>query len=114
MTARRQFQPPRAPLATLAARAAAGIGAVHGSGVDHPGKPNDHKLPTRAFIQQEAHLALPSNCLDDPDHLRLLHYFATDLQLHLGTWYEEHTSAKHYSKLSKSLRRRHAGEAKSA
>ena len=48
---------------------AAGIGAVHGSGVDHSADPGDHKLPTRAFIQQEAHLALPSNCPNDPDHL---------------------------------------------
>lgn len=44
---------------------------------------------------------------------RLLHYFMTDLQLHLGTWHAEHTSPKHYSRLSRILRRRHARETKS-
>ena len=45
--------------------------ARHGRGIDHSGKPKDHKLPTRAFIHQETLLALPSNCLNDPDHLTL-------------------------------------------
>ena len=44
---------------------------------------------------------------------RLLHYFMTELQLHLGRWYEADASPKHYSKLSRSLRRRHVREAKS-
>ena len=42
---------------------------------------------------------------------RLLHYFVTDLQLHLGTWYDEYNNPKHYSKLDKILRRRHPQEA---
>ena len=44
---------------------------------------------------------------------RLLHYFITDLQLHLGTWYAEYVSAKDYSKLSKELEHRHANERRS-
>lgn len=42
---------------------------------------------------------------------RLLHYFVTDLQLHLGTWYDEYSNAGHYAKLGPVLRHRHAGEA---
>ena len=45
---------------------------------------------------------------------RLLHYFMTDLQFHLGTWYQNHVNPKHYSKLSRALRRRHALETKPA
>ena len=45
---------------------------------------------------------------------RFLHYFMTDLQLHLGTWYDDHASPKHYSRLGTTLRQRHAREAKSA
>ena len=71
VTAPRQCPPPRAPAATRPARAAAGIGAVHGSGIDHSCEPIDHKLPARAFIQQETPLTLPSNCLNDPDHLNV-------------------------------------------
>ena len=41
---------------------------------------------------------------------RLLHYFVTDLQLHLGTWYDEYSNAGHYAKLGPVLRHRHAGE----
>lgn len=44
---------------------------------------------------------------------RLLHYLMTDLQLHLGTWYGQHISPKHYSKLGKILRHRDSREAKS-
>ena len=42
---------------------------------------------------------------------RLLHYFVTDLQLHLGTWYDEYSNAGHYAKLGPVLRHRHAREA---
>ena len=31
--------------------------------------PLSHKLPTKAFIYWETLLTLPSNCLNDPDHL---------------------------------------------
>ena len=44
---------------------------------------------------------------------RLLHYFVTDLQLHLGTWYDEYSNPGHYSKLGPVLRHRHAKEAES-
>ena len=43
---------------------------------------------------------------------RLLHYFVAELQLHLGTWYDEYNNPKHYAKLGKALRRRHPREAK--
>ncbi len=33
-------------------------------------KPTNHKLLLRAFIHQKIPLALPSNCLNNPDHLR--------------------------------------------
>ena len=69
MTAPRQCPPPCVPVAMLPARAAAGIGAVYGSGDDHFETPIDHKLPARAFIHQETLLALPSICLNQPDHL---------------------------------------------
>ena len=42
---------------------------------------------------------------------RLLHYLVTDLQLHLGTWYDEYNHAGHYAKLGPVLRHRHEGEA---
>ena len=42
---------------------------------------------------------------------RLLHYFVTDLQLHLGTWYDEYNNAGHYAKLGPVFRHRHAREA---
>ena len=42
---------------------------------------------------------------------RLLHYFVTDLQLHLGTWYDEYSNAGHYARLGPVLRHRHVGEA---
>ena len=42
---------------------------------------------------------------------RLLHYFVTDLQLHLGTWYDEYSNAGHYARIGPVLRHRHAGEA---
>ncbi len=45
---------------------------------------------------------------------RFLHYFMTDLQLHLGTWYDEYSNAGHYAKLGPELRHRHAKEAQSA
>ena len=41
---------------------------------------------------------------------RFLHYFVTDLQLHLGTWYDEYANPGHYAKLSPMLRHRHARE----
>ena len=54
-------------------------------------------------IQEEGH---------EPDisSARLLHYFVTDLQLHLGTWYEEYSNPGHYSKLGPVLRHRHPKE----
>ncbi len=48
--------------------AAAGIGD---GGTERPGANRKHKLRSRAFIHQEAPLALPSNCLNDPDHFKL-------------------------------------------
>lgn len=44
---------------------------------------------------------------------RLLHYFVTELQLHLGTWYDEYNNPAHYSKLGPVLRHRHAKEKRS-
>ena len=41
---------------------------------------------------------------------RILHYFVTDLQLHLGTWYDEYSNPGHYSKLGPVLRHRHPRE----
>lgn len=41
---------------------------------------------------------------------RLLHYFVSELQLHLGTWYEEYNNPQHYAKLSQMIRRRHPHE----
>ena len=41
---------------------------------------------------------------------RFLHYFVTDLQLHLGTWYDEYSNPGHYAKLGPMLRHRHARE----
>ena len=54
-------------------------------------------------IQEEGH---------EPDisSARLLHYFVTDLQLHLGTWYDEYSNPGHYSKLGPVLRHRHPKE----
>ena len=43
---------------------------------------------------------------------RLLHYFVTDLQLHLGTWYDEYGNPGHYAKLGPILKHRHARERK--
>lgn len=42
---------------------------------------------------------------------RLLHFFVTDLQLHLGMWYDEYNDAGHYARLGPELRHRHTGEA---
>ena len=42
---------------------------------------------------------------------RLLHFFVTELQLHLGTWYDEYNNPKHYSELGNMLRNRHPSEA---
>ena len=41
---------------------------------------------------------------------RFLHYFVTDLQLHLGTWSDEYCNPGHYAKLGPMLRHRHARE----
>ena len=41
---------------------------------------------------------------------RFLHYFVTDLQLHLGTWHDEYCNPVHYAKLGRMLRHRHARE----
>ena len=41
---------------------------------------------------------------------KFLHYFVTDLQLHLGTWHSEYINARHYAKIGPSLRHRHARE----
>lgn len=42
---------------------------------------------------------------------RLLHYFVAELQLHLGTWYDEYNNPIHYAKLGRTLRHRHPREA---
>ena len=57
-------------------------------------------------LQEEGHEPIVSSA-------RLLHYFVTDLQLHLGTWYDEYSNAGHYAKLGPILRHRHAREAPS-
>ena len=44
---------------------------------------------------------------------RLLPHFVTDLQLHLGTWYDEYNNPGHYAQLGSVLKHRHAGEAAS-
>ena len=54
-------------------------------------------------IQEEGHDPIVSSA-------RLLHYFVTDLQLHLGTWYAEYNNPGHYSKLGPRLRHRHSRE----
>ena len=64
-----------------------------------------HMLMDWFTIQEEGHMPAIS-CG------RLLHYFITELQLHLGTWYNEYNNPKHYAKLGKMLRRRHPHEAK--
>ena len=55
-------------------------------------------------IQEKGHEPIVSSA-------RLLHYFVTDLQLHLGTWHDEYFNPRHYAKLGPVLRRRHAREA---
>ena len=61
------------------------------------------KRMTWVTIQEEGHE--PSvNCA------RLLHYFVTDLQFHLGTWYDEYSNPGHYAKLGPVLRHRHVRE----
>ena len=62
-----------------------------------------NKTMTWLTIQEEGH---------DPrfSSARLLHFFVTDLQLHLGTWYDEYSNPGHYSKLGRVLRHRHARE----
>ena len=57
-------------------------------------------------IQEEGHEPIVSSA-------RLLHYLVTDLQLHLGTWYDEYSNPRHYAKLGPVLRHRHAREADS-
>ena len=65
----------------------------------------DIEMPVNWFtVQEEGHTSAIS-CG------RLLHYFATELQLHLGTWYDEYNNPRHYAKLGKTLRRRHPREA---
>ena len=54
-------------------------------------------------LQEEGHEPIVSSA-------RLLHYFVTDLQLHLGTWYDEYSNAGHYAKLGPVLRHRHVRE----
>ena len=58
---------------------------------------------TWVTIQEEGHEPSVSSA-------RLLHYFVTDLQLHLGTWYDEYNNPKHYAKLGPVLRHRHLRE----
>ena len=57
-------------------------------------------------IQEKGHDPIVSSA-------RLLHYFVTDLQLHLGTWNDEYFNPRHYAKLGPLLRHRHAREADS-
>ena len=66
---------------------------------------SDDADKTRSWvtIQEEGHEPSLSSA-------RLLHYFVTDLQLHLGTWYDEYSNPGHYSKLGPVLRHRHARE----
>ena len=64
------------------------------------------KTITWVTIQEEGHEPSFSSA-------RLLHYFVTDLQLHLGTWYDEYNNPGHYAKLGPVLRHRHAREADS-
>ena len=65
-----------------------------------------NKIITWVTIQEGGHEPSSSSA-------RLLHYFVTDLQLHLGTWYDEYNNPGHYAKLGPILRRRHAREADS-
>ena len=64
------------------------------------------KTMTWLTIQEEGHEPIFSSG-------RLLHYFVTDLQLHLGTWYDEYSNPGHYAKMGPVLRHRHAREANS-
>ena len=79
--------------------------AVHlgvASEVDLTGADADNKMAWMT-IQEKGYEAIVSSG-------RLLHYFVTDLQLHLGTWYDEYGSPRHYAKLGPMLRHRHARE----
>ena len=64
-----------------------------------------HRPMDWATIQEEGHSPTIS-CG------RLLHYFLAELQLHLGTWYDEYNNPRHYAKLGRMLRHRHPREAK--
>ncbi len=64
------------------------------------------KTMSWATIQEEGHEPIVSSA-------RLLHYFVTDLQLHLSTWCDEYSNPRHYAKLGPVLRHRHAREADS-
>ncbi len=79
-------------------------GAEFGIGAEVNLKPDDaEKTMKWLTIQEEGHEPNISSA-------RLLHYFLTDLQLHLGTWYDEYSNPGHYSKLGPALRHRHARE----
>ena len=64
------------------------------------------KTMTWMTIQEEGHEPSFSSA-------RLLHRLVADLQLHLGTWYDEYSNPGHYAKLGPVLRHRHAREADS-
>ena len=79
-------------------------GAELGVGAEVNLKSEDaSKKKSWVTIQEEGHEASISSA-------RLLHYFVTDLQLHLGTWFDEYSNPRHYSKLGPVLRHRHARE----
>ena len=82
-------------------------GAELGVGAEVMLKSEDvDKTMTWLTIQEEGHEPISTSA-------RLLHYFVTDLQLHLGTWYDEYNNPGHYAKLGSVLRHRHAREANS-
>lgn len=91
--------------ATLCTPARAGPKGVElGVGSDVNLGPDDAKKSmTWATVQEDGHTPAIS-CG------RLLHYFVTELQLHLGTWYDEYNNPRHYAKLGKMLRHRHPRE----
>ena len=76
-----------------------GVGSDVNLGADDAQRPM-----TWATVQEEGH-APAISCG------RLLHYVVTELQLHLGTWYDEYNNPRHYAKLGKMLRHRHRCEA---
>ena len=79
-------------------------GPKFGIGSDVNLRAEDVQRPTTwTTVQEECH-APAISCG------RLLHYFIAELQLHLGTWYDEYSNPRHYARLSKVLRHRHPQE----